>query len=52
MLLNLFKTLLLLLVVLPLDCDLDEVLLLDFPKKDRWGGLPDGPWAMEVVESR
>ena len=35
--------------VLPLDWYLDEVLLLAMPKEDGWGGLADGPRAMEVV---
>ena len=30
---------------LPLDCYLDEVLLA-MPKKDGWGGLADGIWAV------
>ena len=38
-------------VLLPLDCHLDEVLLLAMPKKDGWGGLADGLRYMEDVES-
>ena len=34
------------------DWYLDEVLLLDMPSKGRWGGLADGPRAMEVVVPR
>ena len=37
---------------LPLDCDLDEVLLLAVPKKDGWRGLADDPRVMGVVVSR
>ena len=39
-------------IPLPFDCYLDEVLLSAMPKKDGWGGLADGPQAMEVVVYR
>ena len=37
---------------LPLEWQLDEVLLLAMPKKGGWGGLADGLRSMEVVVSR